>query len=275
MADVPTTVTDEPAPPRLFFVPKRTRNLQIAKLTKHFGHIAAADAALPKGLRFVFLCFTQRCGSTYLAQLIGSGGQYNVPREYLNHEHVIARSAKRNLTSFADYFSDLARADAKQGRIFIKVTPLHLGLLQEAGLLGRIVGCSDFVLIERGDKLAQAISFAIARETGKYTSNMQSRKSEADLVYQREAITKLLNSLVDSYKQFDMFFGLNGIVPVNIVYEQLVANPMAALKLISDRLGIAEFTIKEGKVRNARQAGDTNAAWRTLFLRGEGLPLSD
>ncbi len=123
MADMPMT-TAGTAPRALLFVPKRTKNMQIDRLVKHFGSIAAADAVLPDDLRFVFLCFTQRSGSTYLAQLIGSSGDYNVPREYFNPDTVITRAAKRNLTSFADYIGDLVRSDAKQGRIFFKITPL-------------------------------------------------------------------------------------------------------------------------------------------------------
>ena len=270
MADVQETDVTQPAPRTLFYVPKRT-NVQLDKVRQHFGSVDASQLVLPDDLRFVFLCFTQRSGSTYLAQLIASGGGYNVPREYLNPDSIRSRSAKRKLSSFADYVADVIERDSRQERLFIKATPLHLGMLEEAGLLGRIVDRSDFVLIERGDKLGQAISFAIARGTGKYTSNMPARKTEADLVFDRALIVKLLNGLVESYKQFDMFFGMNGIVPVSIAYEQLISTPEAALRLISGAIGVADFTMKPAAIQNARQAGDLNAAWRAMFLRGEGL----
>ena len=62
-------------------------------------------AGLPSALRFVFLCFTNRCGSAYLGDILRATDFFEQPGESLNSGDVLALCRSEGIRSFADYFA--------------------------------------------------------------------------------------------------------------------------------------------------------------------------
>lgn len=241
-------------------------NQHFKKIEEHFGGIANREADLPDATSFVFLCFTNRCGSNYLAELIASGGEYNLGGEDLNWDTVVGQSKRLQLASFQDYFAFLTRHVQKSDRAFIKIATAQIDLLGRAGILDQIIGRSKFILIERSDKLGQAISFALAFATGRFTSYMKGTKSPDEVEYTRKQVDQIIGGLVDQYRQFDLFFARNGITPLSIVYEQLTAEPEAHLATIARHLGLPAIRLQPEKLRLERQSSGVNAEWRRRYL---------
>jgi len=125
---------------------------------------------------------------------------------------------------------------------------------------------SSFVLIERADKLAQAISFALAFATGKFTSLMSGSKSPEEVEFSATHIDNIISNLAEQYKEFDIFFGRNGIVPFVLVYEQLIAEPSLHINAMARHLGLPAISVNQDAVRIKRQSGEINLQWRERYL---------
>jgi trehalose 2-sulfotransferase len=241
----------------------------------HGGHLARIGETLDIGsheplavaddLRFCIVCFTNRCGSNFLAEVMASSGQLNLAEEVFNWDVVRAAAEERGIGSFRRYFSEIANADAKGGRFAFKAAIDHIVLLRATGILDEILERSDFVMVERSDKLLQAISLSIANQTQQWTSFLES-KARAEPTYAFERITALINYLTRQMKYFDDFFSFNGVVPTSINYEQFAARPSLYADYVAEKLGLSNFAMVPERVRTQKQGGSRNDEWRARYL---------
>jgi LPS sulfotransferase NodH len=133
-------------------------------------------------------------------------------------------------------------------------------------VLDQVAGRSQFVMIERNDVLAQAISFAIAFATGAFSSAADGSAKPQDVIYSRETIDRHIQAIAQSRQQFSLFFGRNGIVPVRMLYERLIADPEGEACWLARELGLKDFSIDRSKVLLERQSGPVNEEWRRRYL---------
>jgi LPS sulfotransferase NodH len=77
-----------------------------------------------------------------------------------------------------------------------------------------------------------------------------------------------MEAFAEDNRQFDRFFGRNGIVPTHVVYEQLIADPQAAARAIGQAIAVPDLTVVPDRIGVRRQAGPINARWRELYLAG-------
>ena len=82
---------------------RRLSNPNRDRIIEHFYGASQVTCEMPSGIRFLFLCFTNRCGSTYLADLLTSTGVFGRIFESLNASEVLRVSAEHNLTSLQRY----------------------------------------------------------------------------------------------------------------------------------------------------------------------------
>ncbi len=257
-----------PPPFETLRLPSLRENEHLDALQAYFGSLAPAPAFIADDLEFIFICFTNRCGSNYLAALLASGGALPEAGENLNAQTVIEHAETHGFRTFQAYFSFLAASTAHNGRVAIKVTPAHIELLTRTGILPQIIGRSRFVVSERSDKLAQAISHLIASHTGQFTLTGATAGSLPEPVYDQAQLNMIMRDIADTYRDFNLFFSANGIVPGRACYEQLVDDPFRALALLKSSLGLERLEINPGNVRFRRQAGALNTAWRAAYLTG-------
>lgn len=251
------------------FMPAVPNNAHAKKLTEFFGSLSCGEASFPPQMRFIFLCYTNRCGSNYVAELLASSGKYNLAGEDLNFDTAIRHSTEHGFTNLGAYFAFLVRRKARNNTFVIKLAVQHLELLVASGVMKKLQSHSHFVLIERADKLSQAISFALAFGTGKFTSQQEGHRKPEEVEFSAAHIQGILQGLVESYRRFDLFFGMNGIVPAYVIYEQLAADPVGYLSQLSTELGLDKLSVDPKAVRIERQANDVNLLWRINYLASE------
>jgi LPS sulfotransferase NodH len=256
----------EDNPASFVHAPIVERNEHLDRLEQHFGPVVRQPGIYPASVSFVFLCFTNRSGSNYLAELLASGGAYNRASEMLNWPAVLEISKRRKHERFQEFFAGLARRRQKSGCFIIKAALQHLDILTRAGVLDQVAGRSQFVMIERNDVLAQAISFAIAFATGAFSSAAEGSARPQDIAYSRETIDRHIQAIAQSRQQFSLFFGRNGIVPVRMLYERLIADPEGEACWLARELGLKDFSIDRSKVLLERQSGPVNDEWRRRYL---------
>ena len=216
--------------------------------------------------RIVFLCFTNRSGSNYLAELLGATKQINVGGEFLNFDTALLHIGTNGLTSFYDYFIGLIDKHSVKGSFACKVAITQIALLQQAGLLDELMPYSRFVVSERADLLGQAISLEIASRTGKWTSYMQPTGSVSDADFDRNKLEMIIRHLSYEQQLFRLFFAINGLEHFQVNYEQLTSHTDAVMRMMCDWLQIDAPPGCFKRTVTERQSNLLNNAWRRKFL---------
>jgi trehalose 2-sulfotransferase len=234
------------------------------------GEIAPTSIGLRRDIKYVFLCFTNRCGSNFLANALSSSGHMNQAGEFLNGDAIVDNCLQERLTSVSEYFNLLTNTEGKNGFLVSKLSYTHLEILAKAGVLDSIIDLSWFVMIERVDKLAQAISYDLAFQTGRWTHNMASLKSATELDFSYGRIVGIIDAILDQNRSFGRFFALNGIVPSAVLYERFAEEPADHVRLLGRYLGPEGLCYMPENIGLRRQADCMNREWRDRFVNASG-----
>jgi len=236
-------------------------------LQRHFGRIDRAPADVPAELKFVFLCYTNRCGSHFLADLLVSTRRFHRAGEFLNHATVIPQAVEHGHRSLQEYFSwHVRRRATGRNIVACKLAIPHLEMLGESGILDQILNQSRFVFLTREDTLGQAISLEIARQTGLWSSNFPKSPSDQSPQYDAMRLRRAIASICQHNRQFEDFFDANRIDPVRITYERLVVEPEPHVSEIGRAVGLVRLKIDPARLVYQRQGGTLNAEWRARYL---------
>jgi LPS sulfotransferase NodH len=252
--------------PRKLYAPRVAPNGHLDALLPHFGHLGSGTLNISDDMQFLLLCYTNRSGSNYLAELLASNGRIRRAGENLNAETVLNHSRKRDFKTFYDYFNFLVRHTQLNNFVSLKVAPAHIELLAVSGILDQIIERCKFVVIERNDKLGQAISHSIAFHTGKFMSTMPDKANIPPPVFDAEELTTIIENIAEAYKQFNLFFARNGIVPVHVAYEHLVSRPGPIVRYIGQEIGLPDLSVDPKNITLEKQASKLNQEWRRLYL---------
>ena len=217
--------------------------------------------------RSLLICFVPRSGSWFLSGLLASTGVLGRPEEFF--------WAPNDQVASPDLGDVLRRGSTPNGVFGCK---FQLGQWNE--LLGRArrakPGSADGELVERmfpnplyvrlrrEDPIAQAVSWSRAIQTGRWsTADDGSRRPR----YDRAEIAGLLELIRWESDDWDTRLAAEGIEPHEVTYEQLLADPRAAVEAIGRAAGIAvpadvELRAYPGR---ERQADELNGDWIRRF----------
>jgi trehalose 2-sulfotransferase len=235
-------------------------------LTQAFGHLRPDPGWAPPDLDVLLLCFTNRCGSNYLAHLLASTGAFNEAGEFFNAPTVLEHSVPRGLRSLQTYFSVLSTLVQHRGRIAAKAGIDQLLMLADSEILDALGGRVTYLMMERQDRLGQAISRVIASQNGRWTTAHASDVPDSALLYDRAAIDTELAGIAYDNEQFSQFFAANGIWPVHVTYEALLSDAESTVNAVATKMGLAGLCPRPETVAIHRQANAINAAWRRVYL---------
>jgi LPS sulfotransferase NodH len=235
-------------------------------LTRAFGQLQPEPGWEPPDLDVLLICFTNRCGSNYLAHLLASTGAFNEAGEFFNAPTVLEHSVPRGLRSLQGYFSVLPTLVPHSGHFAAKAGIDQLLMLADAGILDALGGRVTYLMMERQDRLGQAISRVIASQNGRWTTAHASNVPDSALLFNRTAIDTELAGIAYDNEQFSQFFSANGIVPVHLTYEALLVDVESTVKAVVTKVGLAELRPRPETIAIHRQANAVNAAWRRTYL---------
>ncbi len=160
------------------------------------------------------------------------------------------------------------------GRVMAETLPeLTSGLAAAAStsavtdldLLSAQLGRLGFVHLRRRDSVAQAVSWAKARQTHFWHPGEAVVPGGRDPQYDEEQIGRLVATIERSEADWADWFAAHGIVPHEVTYEELAADPLRTAQQVLDHLGL---TLPPGRrlvVGQRRQADRLNAEWTTRF----------
>ena len=225
-----------------------------------------SSATLPAGVLYGFIVFTHRSGSFYLADLLLTTRYLNHAQECFNPGNLINfLQSDEQGGNYGEYFSRYVQRQTKNNVCLAKITISELAFLAWYGILDQILENTKFIVIERMDKLGQAISHLIANQTGKFQWFDKPEKEVAP-TYDFTKILNILGSITSQAMETSMLMGLNGLIPYHVSYEALVAEPALIVKQIVNFLGVSCGPADLSRVQMRVQATSLNADWRRRFL---------
>jgi len=218
---------------------------------------------------YLFVLFTNRCGSNYLCEALASTGRFNAGGEFFNADTVLEHAGARRLRSVQEYFVILPALVGAQQHLLAKLAIEHVAILQEGAILPAVLARSRFILLERNDRLAQAISRVIASQNRQWTSLQHAAIPDSQLAYSRAAIDEELRRTEKGNAMLHRFLESSGAAAMYLEYEALVADPQAQIDRIGAWLDMPGLRIDPTAIHISRQARAVNHAWRLHYLAGD------
>lgn len=214
---------------------------------------------------------TPRTGSHFLSEVVANTGRLGRPREYFNR-YVNPRLADGASDSTSTAAARCALVDGEgttpNGVASFKLFPNHLQWLLGGVRLSEWYPDIGWVHLYREDKIGQAISWAMAKETALWWAGGKAAES---LEYSAEAIEIALIDILNDEADWAAYFLRNRIEPLRLSYEAVERDPTTAVAAIAAHLGV-ELDGPPATQRSTfvKQRGAHTEEWRERFHADSG-----
>ena len=226
--------------------------------------------------RVYMLATLPRTGSTYVSHLLWSSGCLGAPLEYLNFlpgsPYAIAHGQPDK--QMALWRSVLQRRTSPNGVFGVKCFSLQLRELQRdnPSLLQEVFETvfpkgrrAQVVRLKRRDSVAHAISYARAALSGVWRKE-QEINATPKVDYSDKAIGEARTLLDRQEADWDLLFKEIGVESLTLWYEDILAQPGAAVQQVASYLGVtvdpaAAVSIPEVE----RQSQDDSRLWAERY----------
>jgi LPS sulfotransferase NodH len=123
-----------------------------------------------------------------------------------------------------------------------------------------------WIRVCRQDRVAQAVSWARALETGQWTSHKQ--PTLLPPIYSRWLIQRQLDAIDWGERGWDTFFSQSGIQPLELEHKRIVSDLAGTVHEVYEFLGILPQSIIHADLM--RQSDGMNLAWIRRFQASSG-----
>jgi LPS sulfotransferase NodH/tetratricopeptide (TPR) repeat protein/SAM-dependent methyltransferase len=200
----------------------------------------------------VFICATGRTGSSLLCRAMFHHG-IGLPHEYFNAGHIALIGQRSGIHPLADGRRLGSDSEARRAYIAalmdrrtangIFAAKIHWG--QYASYLDNPEGVelfqqAHFIQLYREDLLAQAISFHVSKETGRWGSadTVSTPPASIPRFFDVDLIADYIKMLAESDTSWRLFFARNAILPLTFSYERVRDDLAGVLRTIVDNFGL-------------------------------------
>lgn len=214
------------------------------------------------------LCGYARTGGTLLCRALHATGRFGYAQEYFNAraaEPLAGRSYPSNRA--AQLLEIERRGTAPNGVYGVKMFADQFDALRGFDWIGGLPN-PVFIHLERRDALGQALSNVRALQTNQWNTEQPVR---GEAVYDEAAIRAELLRTASYRARWQLFFARNGIEPLWLTYEEVIADLSGAVGRIAAQLGIDDLPDPLPELATLQpQADATNAGWRAKFIASQG-----
>ncbi|MEI8396189.1 MAG: Stf0 family sulfotransferase [Rhodospirillaceae bacterium] len=230
---------------------------------------------LPRARRAYVIGFVPRSGSTWLSSVVDGTGRIGLPTEWFLP--VIARkhADEGQVSTLVDYVDYLMRAKAGTDGFFgLKASFGQLLEAEAEGPLYRLFNCPiDWFRLYRRDYVLQGISLYRAVESGVFHSYMPAdeaaRNRLRELDYDDSKIHHWVRHSIYQEWMLSAYFERRGLLPIDLVYEDMVENPRATVAFIFKTLGLEIDCSRLVVDTNVRKLGsEIDLAWAERYRVG-------
>ncbi len=247
---------------------------------------------MPANYDTYVICTSPRSGSTLLCKLLAATGVAGNPDSYFHRPSIsdwladlgLARdpSASDREQLEAIFRTAIAKGTLDAGifglrlqrhsfDFFIeKLFVLYPSYSNQLGRFRAAFGRVLFVHLTRRDKVAQAVSYVKARQTGLWHAAPDGTELERlsppqEPAYDASEIRTCLEEMTAHDANWEYWFAASEIDPFQITYEQLSARPTKTLLAMLDRLGLEREAADGVEPEVAKLADDINHDWAVRF----------
>jgi LPS sulfotransferase NodH len=213
------------------------------------------------------ICTVARSGSSWLSQLIASTHRLGYPDEYLLEWP--KRCAEWGLSptpSFEQYLALVVRAKSTANGVFAVK-----GSVDEMTPFFSVFPQTPCVWLRRSNRLEQAISWYRAHDGKLWTRTSRTAARSISLPYSASRIAYFLQEIARREQAWEEFFRRRRSPPLTLIYEDLTADPAAAVHAIAQYLGVdaTDMSITESDFRVVRD--QTTRDWLARAAQDLGL----
>lgn len=204
------------------------------------------------------IAHTPRTGSNWLCEVLAATGQAGIGHVnraglFIGYGPAIADQYPENIER---YFSDSTTPNGVCGtKSDWSYLHDHIERYLPAGALDAIMGrFTHFILLQRRDFFAQAVSLYIASQSGVYTSVSRNQPDKGDptkITFDGDAITKNVTRVLTENLEWRAYFRRRNIQPLELFYEDMAADMPGTIQQVFEFLGVpppdyipAEVTLK-------------------------------
>lgn len=170
--------------------------------------------------RTVLIASTPRCGSHLLGHAMSRTNRLGVPFEYLNPANLAEWSRRLGGQGPAETLTQImARRTTPNGIFGLKAHYEHCSVLGGPSALFAALPNLVVVHLRRADVMRQAVSYAIARQTGVWISGQEATSGQAR--FDADLIRACLDDIAVQNAHWSSAFSRAAIEPLNLYYEDL------------------------------------------------------
>ncbi|MBF9030321.1 hypothetical protein HKCCE3408_07925 [Rhodobacterales bacterium HKCCE3408] len=201
-----------------------------------FAEALDIDGA-PAVERTVLIASTPRCGSHMIGHAMTATGLLGRPFEYLNPANLAEWRRRLGTSGAADSLAALiARRTTPNGVFALKAHHDHCATIGGPERLLAALPNVYVVHLRRADVLRQAVSYAIARQTGVWIAGQEPVSENVE--YDRDEIATCLDDIAIQNARWSSFFARAGIRPLTLIYEEVAADLPGAITQIAQYSGV-------------------------------------
>lgn len=245
--------------------------------------------------RGYLLCTMPRSGSTLLCGLLEQTGAAGKPNSFFRPQSMADFAAAwdvpaQTLEAFDQSYLDtvLDRGTAETGCFGMRIMWDNIpGLITRLGQLfpqamtdlARLraaFGSLQFIHLFRRDKVAEAVSYAIAEQSGLWHRNADGTELEriaprAEPVYDAGHVQRTYQIVTEGCNAWQQWFDAQRITPFPLAYEDLAGDPIGQLQKVLQFLGLDPSRVDGVVPGTARLADDRNLEWAARFRAEAGI----
>jgi LPS sulfotransferase NodH len=216
------------------------------------------------------VCSLPRSGSSLLCDLLASTELAGAPTEYFDRNQMEAFEREWEVSGLEQYLAALfAKKTSPNGVFGLKA---HFHQLRDV-LADRDVHVEfpdlQLVYIRRRDHVRQAVSWARAIQTNQWASDHAATTTEPR--FDAPAIRKLIEQIGSEEQLWEQHFSQHGKEPLRLDYEELAADPDAAVRRVLALVGVEPDTEFETPAPTiSRQADALSEEWVRRYRHSAG-----
>jgi LPS sulfotransferase NodH len=247
-------------------------------------------------LNSYIICGTPRTGSTLLCDLLEKTGRAGLPDSFYGRafrdewakEWGLPGRDKMDAAAYEKVYLDAAIARGKgETPVFglrlmrenvedlsMALNLVYPGFATDVARFERAFGAVLYIHLSRADKLAQAVSYIKARQTGLWHVAPDGKEIErlgapGESRYDFRQIEAEVEKLEAYDAGWETWFAEQGIIPHRVGYEAMTLDPAAVVIGICAELGVQPPPRTEIVPGVARLSDRTNEEWMSRYRAGD------
>lgn len=215
--------------------------------------------------RTLLIASTPRSGSHFLGHALQATGLFGAPFEYANPANLQEWKSRLGQTEAAGTMASLMEQRVSPNGVFsIKMHWAHIRQLGGLATLWSQFPDVRVFHIQRQDILAQAISYAMAQQTGVWISGQEGNGREP--VYDFMRIYKCMMLLIEHNANWRKAIAISGLPCDGMMFEDIRNDLPGAVSRVARLMGVDLSAQSEAVAEQTRrQSGGLNREWRERF----------